>query len=149
MPASTLQLRVVTPSGLALDRPAASVVLWTALGEIQVLPGHAALVVKLEPGELLAIDPQGHEYLFAAGEGFAEIGPESVTVLTDLAEDASYITLEIAQEAKRRAEIAVAEAAKLTDEDARAADLALRESLVRIRLSTRKKRGGQPDHFTP
>lgn len=138
-----IHLQVVTPAGIALNEPVHSVVLWTAMGEIEVLRGHVALVVMLEPGELRAYDAQGQEHLFAAGEGFAEINGESVTVLTDLAEDAAGITVEIAEEAKRRAEVAVGEAAKLTDEERRAADLALRESLVRVQIGLRKKGGGR------
>ena len=132
-------LRVVTPGGTALEQKASSVVLRTATGEIQVLYGHAPIVVLLEPGELRAYDESGNERAFAAGEGFAEIDAEHVTVFSDLAEAAESISLEQAEEAKRRAETALAEAAKMTDDEREAADLALRESLVKIQMLLRRK----------
>ena len=136
-------MQVVTPGGIALDLAAHSVVLSTSMGEIEILRGHMALVVMLEPGELRAYDARGQEHVFAAGEGFAEINGKSVTVLTDLAEEAEAISLEVAEEARKRAEAAMAEAAKLTPDERHAADLALRESLVRIRLGLRKKGEGR------
>jgi F-type H+-transporting ATPase subunit epsilon len=142
-PDKTMLLRVVTPQGAILEQPAASVVLWTALGEIEVLRGHVPIVVLLEPGEMRLYGPAGEERVFAAGEGFARIDGESVTVFSDMAEDADGIALDAAQEAKTRAEEAVAAAANLSDDERNAADLALRESLVRIQMTLRRK-GGSP-----
>jgi F0F1-type ATP synthase epsilon subunit len=74
----------------------------------------------------------------------------SVTVLSDKAEDAEGITLDQAEEAKRRAESALADAASLSNDERKTADLALRESLVRIQISIRRKnaqgRGSTPHH---
>ncbi|HEX4085049.1 MAG TPA: ATP synthase F1 subunit epsilon [Chthoniobacteraceae bacterium] len=135
----SILLRVVTPGGVVLEEKEVSVVLRTATGEIQVLHGHAPIVVLLEPGELRAVDPSGNERAFAAGEGFAEIDGETVTVFSDLAEAAESISLEQAEEAKRRAESALADAAKMTDDERQAADLALRESMVKIQMLLRRK----------
>ncbi len=139
----TLMLRVVTPAGSVLEAPAVSVALQTSLGEIEVLRGHAAIVVLLEPGEMRVREPMGVEQSFAMGEGFAEIDGESVTVFSDMAEDSEGIALDQAEEAKRRAESALAEAANLSDDERSAAELALRESLVRIQISLRRKDSAQ------
>jgi len=136
-------LRVVTPGGTVLEQPTVSVALWTALGEIEVLPGHAPTVVLLEPGEMRVRDASGAERAFAAGEGFARIEGGSVTVFSDMAEDADGIALDQAEEAKRRAESAVAQAANLSEDERYAADLAFRESLVRIQMIVRRKERGQ------
>ena len=140
-PTDTLMLRVVTPQGTVLEQPATSVALWTVMGEIEVLRGHAPTVVLLEPGEMRVYGPEGAERAFAAGEGFARIDGESVTVFSDMAEAAEGITLDQAEEAKHRAETAVAEAANLSVDERQAADLVLRESLVRIQMSLRRKDG--------
>jgi len=140
-PDKTLLLRVVTPNGAILEEPAASVVLWTAMGEIEALPGHAPTVVLLEPGEMRVYDAAGGERAFAAGEGFARIDGESVTVFSDMADDVAGIGLDQAEEARRRAETALAAAANLSNDERDATDLVLRESLVKIRIALRRKSG--------
>ena len=133
-----LTLRVVTPLGIVMEEPAFSVALSTTLGEIEVLRGHMPLVVLLDPGELRVQDPNGAVRSFAAGEGFAEIDRDTVTVFSDMAEDEERMAIEQAEEAKRRAESAVAAAANMTEDERHAADLALRESLVRIQMIVRR-----------
>jgi F-type H+-transporting ATPase subunit epsilon len=140
-PDKTMLLRIVTPQGAILEEPATSVALWTVLGEIEVLCGHAPTVVLLEPGEMRVRDAAGAERAFAAGEGFARIDGASVTVFSDMAEKADEITLDQAQEAKGRAEKALAAAANLSQDERDQADLALRESLVRIQILLRRKEG--------
>jgi F-type H+-transporting ATPase subunit epsilon len=135
-----MHLRVVTPHGVVMDEGAASVALWTAQGEIEVLRGHAPTVVLLEPGEMrVRGDVAGAERVFAAGEGFARIDQGSVTIFSDMAEDTEGITLEAEQEAKSRAEKALAEVRNMTEDERQAAELALRESLARIQILLRRK----------
>jgi F-type H+-transporting ATPase subunit epsilon len=135
---NSMTLRVVTPTGVALEEEAQSVALWTALGEIEVLPGHASIVVLLEPGEM-RVRKDGGMKLLAAGEGFARIDGSSVTVFSDMAEDVGAFTHEEAVEAQRRAQEAMKEAAKMTEDERMAADLALRESVVKFQMSLRRK----------
>lgn len=134
-------LSVVTPSGTIVEEPVVSVALWTTMGEIEALRGHAPTVVLLEPGEMRLRGPDGNERAFAAGEGFAQIDQQSVTVFSDMAEPADGIEIEQAEEAKRRAEKAVAEAANLSVDERDAADLVYRESLVRIQVTLRRRPG--------
>ena len=137
--AGTLRLTVVTPAGIAWEREAASVVLQTADGQIEVLPGHAAVVTLLAPGELWIKQPNADE-LFAAGEGFAEIGSEHVYVFTDLAENADAIALEATETARQRALEAVADSARLSDDERAAAILSLQECEVKMKIAARGKR---------
>jgi F-type H+-transporting ATPase subunit epsilon len=141
IPENTMLLRVVTPGGTIVEEPMASVALWTALGEIEVLPGHAPTVVLLEPGEMRLRGPDGSQRAFAAGEGFARIEQKSVTVFSDMAEAADGIELEKEEEAKRRAEKALAESANLTDDERDAADLIVREAVAKIQMTLRRKPG--------
>lgn len=132
--ARSLNVTVVTPGGVAWERTALSVVLETALGQIQVLPGHEPIVTLLEPGEMWIWDGTG-ETLFAAGEGFAEIGPDRVHVFTDLAENAEAIVLAATEEAKDRAKQILHESAHLTGDEEQAAALLLRECEVKIKIA--------------
>ena len=83
-----IHLQVVTPGGIALDLAAHSVVLWTSMGEIEILRGHMALVVMLEPGRAARLRRPGTGASVCRRErGLREINGKSVTVLTDLAEE--------------------------------------------------------------
>lgn len=143
IPDKSLLLRLVTPHGTVLDEHASSVALWTAQGEIEVLFGHAPTVVLLQPGEMRVRDAAGIERVFAAGEGFARIDRESVTVFSDMAEDAEGIVLDQVREAKHRAESALAATAHLSEDERQAAELALQESLAKIQILLRRKDGTQ------
>ena len=146
---STLNLRVVTPQGTVIDEQAAAVAMWTSLGEIQVLRGHAPTMVLLEPGEMRVLDANGSERSFAAGEGFARIDTDSVTVFSDMAEDTAEIAIDQTEDAKRRAETALAQAANLSTDERDAAARQLQESLVKIRLSLHRKDNNQRRAPTP
>jgi F0F1-type ATP synthase epsilon subunit len=98
--------------------------------------------VLLEPGELRVDDGAGQLRAFAGGEGFARIDGRTVTIFSDMAHDLEGMELAQAEEAKKRAEKAVADAAHLTDDDRLAADLAMRESMATIRILLRRKERG-------
>ena len=70
-------------------------------GELGVLPHHSPLLAVLAPGEL-RIDKTGggSEHIFIGG-GFLEVLPDRVTVLADIAEHASEINLERAEESRK------------------------------------------------
>ncbi len=53
-------------------------------GEFGVLAGHAPLVATLKPGILTIFGP-GEPERIVVGGGFAEVGPEGLTVLAELA----------------------------------------------------------------
>ncbi len=135
----TLRLTVVTPSGIAWQREASAIVLQTTDGQIQILPGHAPLVTLLEPGEM-RIEFERRDELYAAGEGFAEILPNRVTVFSDLAEEAGTILHDATEAARLRAELALAEAARLTDDERLATELLIKECRVKLDIAMRGKR---------
>jgi F-type H+-transporting ATPase subunit epsilon len=143
----TMLLRVATPLGAIVEEPVVSVALSTAMGEIEVLLGHAPIVVLLEPGEMRMRGENGVERAYAAGEGFARIDQRSDTVFSDMMENAESIEIEHAEDAKGRAEKALSDAASLSPDQRDAADLVLRESLVKIEMSLRRK--GQNQRRAP
>ena len=72
-------------------------------GELGILPRHAALMTILKPGAL-KITQRDQEQLLFVGGGFLEVLPDRVTVLADVAEHADEISIERAEEARRRAQ---------------------------------------------
>jgi len=81
----TLRLDVVTPQRVMVEAEVATVEMPGTLGELGVLPGHTPLLTSLATGELRYLTATGVERMVVQG-GFAEVMPDRVTVLADLAE---------------------------------------------------------------
>lgn len=96
--AESLRLEVVTPSRRVLEARADEVRIPGALGELGILPGHTPLLTSLGTGELKWTEGSQEGRLVVQG-GFAEVQPDSVTVLATVAETADQIDLEAAIEA--------------------------------------------------
>src|SRR5437764_15069050 len=77
----TLQCVVVTPERALLDETVDFVALPMDDGELAVLPGRAALIGRLGPGELRIRDGGRTRRFFVDG-GFAQVRADVVTVLT-------------------------------------------------------------------
>ena len=98
-----IRLDIVTPEKKVFSDEVANVYLPTAMGEIGVLQSHTALVTPLVPGEL-RYEKDGKTYELAVGSGFVEAGPDSISVLTDMALTAHEIDETAAEKAQREAE---------------------------------------------
>jgi F-type H+-transporting ATPase subunit epsilon len=133
-----VDLEVVTPERKLLAVQAREVVVPGALGSFGVLPGHAPFLTKLGIGELSYRDETGTHFL-AAADGFVEVLPHRVTILASLCEAASEIDVERAREAKRRAEEAMKQAAKLSDQDMLMIELSLKKALTRLLVAGRTR----------
>jgi F-type H+-transporting ATPase subunit epsilon len=83
--ADRLRLRVYTSERTLVDRDVREVTAQGALGQIGVLPDHAALVTALDPGELAYRDDGGVVRL-ALSAGFAEVRDNVMTVLAESGE---------------------------------------------------------------
>ena len=77
----TLQCVVVTPEQVLLNEAVDFVALPMYDGELGVLPGRAALIGRLGPGELRVRDGEHARRFFVDG-GFAQVRGDVVTVLT-------------------------------------------------------------------
>ena len=87
-----IHLTIVTPIGQALDRFVDSVSAPGVQGEFEVLPGHDRVLAMLEEGEVAY--RSGHEHgHFAVMGGFAEVGPDRVSILAEGASEAGEIDL--------------------------------------------------------
>jgi F-type H+-transporting ATPase subunit epsilon len=138
-----LLLEIVTPEKLAFQDEVDSVVLPGSEGELGVLPHHAPLISTLGAGEL-RLRKGGQEESFAIMGGFLQVLPDKVVVMAEMADMASDIDLEKAQEARRQAEQAL-ESGYVEGADLSAARAALQAALIRIRVAERRHREG-PRH---
>ena len=80
--ADKIQLEIVTPRGKALDLAVDEVTAPSVEGEFGVLPGHLPLLAALRVG-LVSYRTGGETKRVAIGPGFAEAGPDRLTILTD------------------------------------------------------------------
>src|SRR3954471_15422156 len=106
--AATLRLEIVTPEATVYSQDVQMVTLNGAEGELGVYPNHVPLLTTLKPGELRVLK-DGRETFLAVGEGFVEVRGDGVSVLTDLALEASQIDIGAAEAAVTRAQAAMKE----------------------------------------
>ena len=111
-------------------------------GQLGILPHHAPLLTMLQAGELI-VRKDNDETCIAIYGGFLEVRPDRVIVLADAAERAEEIDVARAQEAKRRADQALADR-KGSQADTTRAEAALRRSLVQLKVANRirKRKAG-------
>ena len=105
-------------------------------GFFGVLPGHTPLLALLGAGELWYRQGQEKHYL-AISFGFAEVQPESVTILAQIAEKADEIDVARAEAAKKRAEERLSK--PTTDMDFERARIAMLKALIRLQVATRAR----------
>ena len=105
-------------------------------GYFGVLPGHTPLLAALQVGELWYRQGSEKHYL-AIALGFAEVQPDRVTILAQIAEKPEEIDLARAEAAKKRAEERIAR--PVMDMDSERARFALLKSLIRLQVATRAR----------
>src|SRR5262245_19729821 len=132
-----IQLVIVTPQRQILKETVSEVTLPGADGYLGVLPGHAPLITELGVGELTYRAKGGQAGLLAVIRGFAEVLPDRVSVLGEIAEFAEEIDLARAQAALKRAEERIAKGGENIDWDR--ATLALARALVRIQVVSKRQ----------
>lgn len=102
-----------------------------ALGEMEVMRGHAPLLTTLKPGPVWIIKQNGQEEVFYISGGMLEVQPKSTTVLADTAIRAKDVNEAQALEAKKRAEAILSGFAK--DFDYAQAQSQLIEAVAQLR----------------
>ncbi|HEY8634328.1 MAG TPA: ATP synthase F1 subunit epsilon [Candidatus Dormibacteraeota bacterium] len=107
-------------------------------GELGVLARHAPLMTILKPGPLRIQEVFGgtEEVLFVGG-GFLEVLPDRVTVLADVAEHADEISVDRAEEARRRAQERLAGTLTTAEEVEFQQALAVAEARLRLARARR------------
>ena len=132
-----LKLEIVTPEAKIYSDDVDTVVLPGSEGDLGPLPEHAPLLTALTAGEL-KVTKDGKESVLVVGEGFVEITPSAVSVLTDMAINEADIDETAAEAAMRRAQEALRDD-QLSDEDHAAAEAVMLKSLAQLKVKRRKK----------
>ena len=132
-------LRVVSVERSLFEGEVEFIIANGADGELGVLARHAPLMTILKPGPLRIQETiGGPEQLLFVGGGFLEVLPDRVTVLADVAEHADEISIEKAEEARRRAQERLAGTLTTAEEIEFQSALAMAEARLRL---ARMRRG--------
>jgi F-type H+-transporting ATPase subunit epsilon len=132
-----IRLDIVTAERLVYSEDVDEVVAPGVNGQLGILPQHTTLMTMLAPGELM-VKQGGAEINLAVSGGFMEVRPDHVIILADTAERADEIDLARAEEARKRAEAAMAEA-PVGAEASLAAEAALQRALTRLKVARRHR----------
>jgi F-type H+-transporting ATPase subunit epsilon len=130
-------LRVVSVERSLFEGDVEFIIANGADGELGVLARHAPLMTVLKPGPLQIRISAGNEQLLFVGGGFLEVLPDRVTVLADVAEHADEISVERAEEARRRAQERLAGTLTTAEEVEFNQALAIAEARLRLARSRR------------
>jgi F-type H+-transporting ATPase subunit epsilon len=126
-------LRVVSVERSLFEGDVEFIIANGADGELGVLARHAPLMTILKPGPLRIQETiGGPEELLFVGGGFLEVLPDRVTVLADVAEHAEEISVEKAEEARRRAQERLAGTLTTSEEIEFQNELAVAEARLRL-----------------
>lgn len=98
-----IQLEIVTPDRKVAEEEVDEVSIPGREGFLGVLPGHAPLITELQSGPL-EYRQNGNKHYVAVHWGFAEVLPDRVIVLAEIAERAEDIDVERAESKKERVE---------------------------------------------
>jgi len=131
-----IQLQIVSADRSLVNETVDEVEIPGSDGYFGVLPGHTPLLAVLGAGELWYRQGAAVHYL-ALAFGFAEVQPDRVTILAQIAEKAEEIDLARAEAAKKRAEERLARST--VDMDAERARIALLKSLIRLQVASRAR----------
>lgn len=129
-----LQLEVITPDRRVASESVNSVTVPGLGGEMQILPGHAALISELQTG-VLTYSQDGTNFQLHVSGGFVEVSDDHVTVLAEVAERAEEIDAARARLAREHTEKQLS-AWSGTEEDFEMARAKLERSMVRLQLAS-------------
>jgi F-type H+-transporting ATPase subunit epsilon len=128
----SFHLEIVSPEGLLFSGAAQKLFVTGALGELEILSGHAPLLTSLEPGPVWVVkDNEEAEGLVIFG-GMLEVQPDITIVLVDAALRAKDIDEAAAKEAKRTTENAILKRESGLDYAKARADLNIAMAQLRI-----------------
>lgn len=127
-----IQIVIVTPESTLLDQMVDSVTLPLIDGEAGVLPGHAAMIGRLGPGELRVQTGSNSDRYYVDG-GFAQVEGQVVSVLTGKSMPAADIDLAAAKAALEEANNEAADNPQLAE----LKEKAIAQAKAKIRIAER------------
>ena len=131
-----MKLEIVTPEDKIYSDDVNMVTLPGKEGQMGIFPNHVPLMTQVAAGEILAQKGSKQQYL-AVGEGFVQITPDKISVLTDMAVAEDNIDEAKAEEAKKQAEARLQE--KLSDEELATVKAALAHSIAQLSVKRKKR----------
>jgi F-type H+-transporting ATPase subunit epsilon len=137
--AMTIHVDIVSAEGHLYSGQGEMIYAPAAMGEIGVAPRHTPLITRLKPGDV-RVDPgngKPQEHFYVSG-GLIEVQPFKVTILADTGIRAADLDQAAAEEAKRRAEDALANQA--ADMDLAKAQAELAEAVAQLRAIERLRK---------
>ena len=137
-----LRLEIVTPEAKTYSEDVDGVTIPGIDGEYGILPLHVPLITALKPGPL-KVQKGGQEILLATGGGFAEVMPDRVSVLTDMAVRDADVDESAAQAAIDRAQAALKDK-NLSSEAQAEAEAALARSLAQLHVKRNRHAPNTP-----
>jgi len=134
-----LTLEIVTPDRAIAHEDVDEVQLPGTEGYLGILPGHTPLLTSLKVGQVWYRKGTEKFYLSIAF-GFAEVLPDRVRLLAQIAERAEEIDIARAEAEKKRAEELI-QAARSgnADIDMERARVSLMKAMIRIQVATKAK----------
>ena len=132
--AEQLKLEVVTPERRLLSEEVNSVTVPGRNGEMEILPGHAALISELKTG-VLSYHQDGTVFQLHVSGGFIEVNHDRVSVLAEIAERPEEIDAARARLSRERTEKQLSSWSG-AEEDFEKARAKLERSMVRLQLAT-------------
>ena len=132
--ADQLQLEVVTPERRVLSEPVNSVTVPGRNGEMQILPGHAAVISELKTG-VLSYTEDGTTFQLHVSGGFVEVSDDRVSVLAETAERPDEIDAARARLSREHTEKQLSSWSG-SEEDFEKARAKLERSMVRLQLAS-------------
>ena len=138
--ASTVFCSIVSAEEEIFSGQVEMVVASGTIGELGIMPGHTPLLTGVRPGPVRLILEGGEEEIYFASGGYLEVQPASITILADTALRADDIDEAAALEAKKKAEIDLADQKAEVDFARVAADLREQAAMLRTIQKIRDKK---------
>ncbi len=121
---ASIHLDIVSAEGAIFSGEADFVIAPASQGDVGIAPRHAPLLTELRPGPVRVQREGGDEQLFYVTGGLLEIQPSAVMVLADAALRPDQLDMDAAEDARKKAEEALAGATEKTDIERAQRDLA-------------------------
>ena len=138
---SHLALEIVTPQRAITHDKVDEVQIPGADGYFGVLPGHTPLLAQLQVGQLW-YRKGGEKTFLSIAFGIAEVLPDRVTILAQIAERAEDIDVNRAQASLQRAEQRLNASGRTPDLDLERARISLMKAMTRLQVANRGRTRG-------
>ena len=130
------KLEIVTPDGLLFDGEAQKIIVRTTEGDVGIMARHSDYVASLSIGVARVFTEDGERQAACSG-GMVTVTGGTVRVIASTFEWAEDIDVARAMKAKEKAETRL-EKAKHSDYEYKLAEIKLKKSLARLKVSGKK-----------